>query len=492
MEIPSTFFTNIINTLIGFDGQNGNLSKLFLMLFGTFTTFAFHYAFENLHRLHLMIISLFTFMNTYGRKKMILTVTITDLQREYSVKASDAARAVLYYIDTHVQEIDRISTIKEYFVSSFYTCGDYTSDKKSTQNIIDQESFFSINKDISCKITCDVEDKEKYKSTTIDIILFTPYNINILKAFVEQCQLDYKQDIENKIHKNKYTFVLSSISETNELKYTQLPFTSNKTFDNMFFSQKSLLLSRIDYFLKNRDTYDKVGMPYTLGFLFHGSPGTGKTSAIKAMANYMNRHIIIIPTQLVQDAETLNNIFLSLRINNVDVPFDKRIYVFEEVDCGSWKDIVLDRNFCSSDSIAGENQEKTTNTQICILEKKSSDQSVVIGPKQETKKPSLKLANILEILDGIVETTGRVVIFTSNFPEKIDKALLRPGRINHQIEFTKMEKRHVNDMYKLWFGSSIPRWVYDKMKDHKFSQAELGELFIQYSSKLDELHKVLF
>lgn len=504
MEIPSTFFTNIINTLIGFEGQSSNISKVFLMLFGTFITFLFHYMFDNVNHLYSMFGNFYTFINTYGSKKMILTVDVTDLQREYSVKASDASRAVLYYIDKNVHNIKNITTLKEYFMESFYSCGDYSQSKQNTQNIIDQESYIKINAHVSCKISFFIEEKEKYKNTRITIILFTPYNINVLKHFIERCQQEYKSDVNNKIHQNKYIFLLNSIGDNNELKYTQIPFTSTKTFDNMFFAQKDDLLSRIDYFMENRDTYNKVGMPYTLGFLFHGSPGTGKTSAIKAMANYMNRHVIIIPTQLVQDNDTLTNVFLSLRINNVDVPFEKRIYVFEEVDCGAWKDIVLQREYLdhSDGSISNANTNTNMNTNICrkgyaentsicIVDNASSEKPILINAKPENKKQELKLANILEILDGIVETSGRVIVFTSNFPERLDKALLRPGRVNFKIEFTKMEKQHVNEMYKYWFGKNIRKDIYESMEDYKFSQAELGELFIQYRNNSDELQSRL-
>lgn len=492
MEIPSTFFTNIINTLIGFDSHNSNISKIFLMLFGTFVTFLFHYVFDNINQLYSMFGNFYTFINTYGSKKVILTVDVTDLQREYSVKASDASRAVLYYIDKNVHNIKNINTLKEYFMESFYSCGDYTSSKQNTQNIIDQESYIKIDNNISCKISFIIEEKEKYKNTRITILLFTPYNIHILKSFIENCQKEYKNDVNNKIHQNKYIFLLNSIGDNNELKYTQIPFSSSKTFDNMFFSQKNDLLSRIDYFMNNRDIYFKVGMPYTLGFLFHGSPGTGKTSAIKAMANYMNRHVIIVPTQLVKDSDILNSVFLSLRINNLDVPFDKRVYVFEEVDCGAWKDIVLQREFIEIEKEPiKQPQNYQENTSICIVDQKSSEKPILINAKPENKKQELKLANLLEILDGIVETSGRVIVFTSNYPEKLDKALLRPGRINFQIEFTKMEKKYVNDMYKFWFGEDIRNDIYDMMEDYKFSQAEIGELFIQFRDDLNELQKKL-
>merc|ERR1712151_1325923 len=45
----------------------------------------------------------------------------------------------------------------------------------------------------------------------------------------------------------------------------------------------------------------------------------------------------------------------------------------------------------------------------------------------------LNLAGLLNVLDGVVDSPGRVVVMTTNHPEKLDPALIRPGRINKRI-----------------------------------------------------------
>ena len=45
----------------------------------------------------------------------------------------------------------------------------------------------------------------------------------------------------------------------------------------------------------------------------------------------------------------------------------------------------------------------------------------------------LDLAGLLNVLDGVVDSPNRIVIMTTNHPEKLDPALIRPGRINKQI-----------------------------------------------------------
>ena len=61
--------------------------------------------------------------------------------------------------------------------------------------------------------------------------------------------------------------------------------------------------------------------------MFHGTPGSGKTSTIKAMANLTQRHIVSIPLKHVKTVEDLYRVFYSVSINKREVPIEKRIYV---------------------------------------------------------------------------------------------------------------------------------------------------------------------
>merc|ERR1719382_1583367 len=45
----------------------------------------------------------------------------------------------------------------------------------------------------------------------------------------------------------------------------------------------------------------------------------------------------------------------------------------------------------------------------------------------------LNLAGLLNVLDGVVDSPGRIVVMTTNHPDRLDPALIRPGRINKRI-----------------------------------------------------------
>jgi chaperone BCS1 len=196
------------------------------------------------------------------------------------------------------------------------------------------------------------------------------------------------------------------------------------------------------------------------------APGTGKTSCIKAIAKYTKRHPVIIPTGNVRDIECLKEIFRNEYIAGYKIPNKERLYIFEEIDCGSWKDIVTSRKI-KNDEEKSFYSMIMDKTKIGGEENKNS--ATIIYPKKEEK--------ILELLDGLVEITGRMFIMTSNHPERLDPALLRPGRVDEIVEFKNMSRTDISKTYKLWFEKDIPDKIMEIIKDHVLSQAEIGRIF---------------
>ena len=61
----------------------------------------------------------------------------------------------------------------------------------------------------------------------------------------------------------------------------------------------------------------------------------------------------------------------------------------------------------------------------------------MMSGKKTTNTDELDLATLLNVLDGVRETPGRIIILSTNFPERLDEALLRPGRFDMMLEFEK-------------------------------------------------------
>lgn len=55
-----------------------------------------------------------------------------------------------------------------------------------------------------------------------------------------------------------------------------------------------------------------------------------------------------------------------------------------------------------------------------------------------TRKPK-RTQGLLNVLDGVVDTPGRIVVVTTNVVDCLDAALIRPGRIDKTILLDLME-----------------------------------------------------
>lgn len=264
-----------------------------------------------------------------------------------------------------------------------------------------------------------------------------------------------------------YSYFGCDVTPKKNLIFDRSVFESNKTFDNVFFDQKEELIERLKFFTNGEREYKRLGTPYTLGFLFYGEPGCGKTSTIKAIANYTGRHVISIPLSRVETCREFSKIFMDEFLMDRYVPIKSRIYVFEDIDCMS--NIVADR-----DQISTKIDERDSNKVVVCLKDggKEGDNSNL------NKKDLLTLSYVLNMIDGILEQPGRIIIMTTNKPDKMDKALLRPGRIDMKIHFSKCSSKTTRQIFEFFFRGCVEKIKSDSynFSENKFSPAEIFEI----------------
>lgn len=281
---------------------------------------------------------------------------------------------------------------------------------------------------------------------------------NILDAWVLEytCALkQYKSD--GKL----YHFVPEKHLESKDEKkptrtYRQRDQVSYKTMNNIFFSDKSKILHRLEDFLGSRDEYRRRGVPYNLGFLLHGDPGCGKTSFIKALSNYTQRHIVDINLKTINTCGDFTELFTNEFINNMYIPVDKRIIVLEDIDCMD-AELINDRGRTVDDQDNGSHD-----SLIKYLEKEFKPSCMERYEPQD----KLTLSCVLNTIDGTCEQHGRIMIITSNYPERLDRALIRAGRIDCKVHFTKCTNDMMLSIIEHYYNR--PGYVRSRLQKTKF------------------------
>ena len=382
---------------------------------------------------------------------------------------SNRCKGLLHYLASNNKE----SNINHLIEDIFRKYDRYSDDEVESGNIyrVDQLKSFNFTDKIKGKVFTEEKESGEYngKITYKEFIHLVIYSdkvpLKTLQDFVENCKQEYSKFLKEQMLGNQYLITIENAktstkdsdrcklinkSSYDDLKISKEEWSSNVTFNSRFFPNKKEILETIDHFLNNSDWYEKKGLNHTLGILLSGDPGCGKTSFIKALLNYTKRHCIEVKLNDEFNFSDLKNIIYDEEINDdIVIPQNKRIIVFEDID--AMGNIVKDRNLKEKENCDAEEKFKGE-----ILKYMSDDKTSKVSPKDTedfvkikqkiNSKENNNLSYLLNILDGINETPGRIIIMTTNKPELLDNALVRPGRIDLKINFTKSNEINIKEI----------------------------------------------
>lgn len=162
--------------------------------------------------------------------------------------------------------------------------------------------------------------------------------------------------------------------------------------------KKTELLEDLDMFVRRKEYYRRVGRAWKRGYLFYGPPGTGKSSLIAAMANYLKFDVYDLDLKEVRGNSDLRKLLIGTK--------NRSIIVIEDIDaCG-----------------VGLQNRETEND----------------SPNSKDDDDKISLSGLLNFVDGLWSSCGdeRIIVFTTNHKERLDPALLRPGRMDVQVEMS--------------------------------------------------------
>lgn len=190
--------------------------------------------------------------------------------------------------------------------------------------------------------------------------------------------------------------------------------------------------NHLNRFFQNEGTYRERGIPYRTGICLYGPPGTGKTSLVRAICAQYDLRLYTVDLSNMTDHELME---LMWRVGS------RSLILMEDIDT-----VIASHDRAKKDKV--EKQDRVT------------------------------LSGLLNAIDGVVDSEGRVFAFTTNHISKIDPALLRPGRADLKVELDVMSPQMVESALKKF----VPELNFPDDLNWKsgISPAEFQQILLRY------------
>ena len=210
--------------------------------------------------------------------------------------------------------------------------------------------------------------------------------------------------------------------------------------------QKNKVLDDINEYLhpSTKFWYAHRGIPYRRGYLFHGPPGTGKSSLAWAIAGVFGLDIYCI--SLVDPTlteENLSGMFTSLP--------RRCVVLLEDIDSAG----LSNRQEEAKVAQAATADTSTNEAAKIGAEITKALDTVKKNSEKSGEKKGITLSGLLNAIDGVASHEGRVLVMTTNFPDNLDDALIRPGRIDMKVEFTLATKSQIFELFTKMYSPEI-------------------------------------
>ncbi|KAK6737927.1 hypothetical protein RB195_020181 [Necator americanus] len=197
-------------------------------------------------------------------------------------------------------------------------------------------------------------------------------------------------------------------------------------------------------FTESSQWYTDRGVPYRRGYLFYGPPGTGKSSFISALASHFGYSVCILSlSERTLDDERLNHLLNTAPVNSV--------VILEDIDAafGSRADPMVNHP-------AYQGMTRVT------------------------------FSGLLNAIDGVGSAEERILFMTTNYVDRLDPALIRPGRVDKKQLFGNVTRRMAEKMFIRFYCLSEDDPLCDEFVDQvmslgsEVSPAQLQGHFLLY------------
>ena len=479
MQLNDLFFTNMIFSSVGkINTGYIIIDIIYMMIMSSLMFYMFQSNFKQ---------QIGRFVSGYISKydktnKLIFSTSDKDISRRF--------KSVMHWISKNNDPT--VKTLTEVINIKYNRRSDDYEETKGSIYRVDQVMQFIIDVDICGKVYNQEKEKTEIngKTTYSEVVYLEVFSKKLrlteLEDWVEQKTKEYDTYLRLKNCDKQLLIEISWNPKEKDIAVYSNPWESNVTFANRFFTNKNEILDKINFFIKNPDWYKRRGIPYTLGFLLWGEPGCGKTGFIKALMNLTGRHGMSIKLNNRFDMNKLRDIIYDDDVcDDIIIPQKNRILIFEDIDCMG--DIVKDRNLKDSEKSSDSDSEDYVEPINKVIKKKKQgeyDESVITKLITDSDNNyNNNLSYFLNIIDGLQECPGRIIIMTTNKPERLDKAFIRPGRVDFKINFTKASVEDIKNMLEFYWTKSVHE-LPDRI-NNIYSHAEITN-FCRTSESLEE------
>jgi hypothetical protein len=260
------------------------------------------------------------------------------------------------------------------------------------------------------------------------------------------------------------------------------------TFDNYVSRHKPYIVDRLAAFKEQRLFRNNPYVSNNIGLLLYGGYGTGKTYLVSAVAQYLERDIIMVNLARLRTKSAFRALFSRDNIQ-------KYVYCFDEFD------YVL-ASFFDKDIKAEMQNEKNAQMQMLMaqLQNVKDNRDLAENLTQQIKglmevnsSDVLTYEFMLSEISGLQDVSGRVIIATTNFLNKIPSAMLRAGRLDTVLCFDCFNRQEIAELVTRMYSpctSAEERRIQHAtscFKEDRFTPAEI----IQKKCEFEDLEKLL-